>query len=150
MTTTRADTLETDRSPVSDHERAMLGYIVECGALLGLRDWEIVAKKVAPGTMPEDMIAHAEIAYGRKVLTVSLAQIFWTESPEDQRVDVAHELVHAHLDEPGAVVRDIETQLGTLQYEMLNETYKRANENAVDAIAVLLAPLLPMPPAPAP
>lgn len=129
----------------SAHERALLRYVAGLAEAMGLRDWQVEAQRADVG---DHAVAHAEITYGRKVLTVSLGPRFFEETPAEQRATAAHELLHAHMDGPATAVCDIETQLGTLQWEMLNETFRRRLEEATDAIACAVAPYLPMPPRP--
>lgn len=127
-----------------DRERALMEYVAgPLPPLLGLRDWAVDVRKGEPG---EDIIATAEVAYGRKVVTVTLGPKFFALGPEEQRSTAAHELLHAHLDAPHAVLRDIETQLGTLQFDLINETYRRRNEETTDALAEVVAKWLPLPP----
>lgn len=140
----------TDRdSPTPDprptaRERRLLRYAARQAEALGLRDWTVVTQK---GEVGEDIIAHAEMAYGRKVATITFGPRFFASPREEQRATVAHELLHAHLDGPATVLRDIETQLGTLQWEIVHETYRRRSEEACDAIAEAVAKWLPLPPA---
>lgn len=131
---------------LSDWERSVNRYAAGMAEHVGLRDWTVIVQKGEPARMAESTLAHCETTYGRKVVVVSLAGRVYDEDPEEIRDTVVHELLHAHLDEPAAVIRDLETQMGTWLYEVVHETYKRANENAVDAIAKALARHLPLPP----
>lgn len=138
---------ETDPAPdLTEWEREVNRYCTGLGELVGLRDWTVIVQKARPGALAESSLAHCEATYGRKVIVVSLAQRLYDEDPEEIRDTCVHELLHAHLDEPAAVVRDLETQMGTWLFEVVHETYKRATENATDALARVVARHLPMPP----
>lgn len=125
--------------------RAVRRYVAELAEVAGLRDWTVEVED-DPETPPH-LYAHAEVAYGRKHLVVRLGEEFWKGSPEEQRSTAIHELMHAHLDCVMGVVRDLETQLGSWLFEVINEQAKRQNENATDAVAEVIAKWLPLPPA---
>lgn len=131
------------RLPSEAQFRSMAQYVIDRAQELGLRDWRIEVER--QGRTGERVLAHAEVTYGRRCITITLGELFWEESAEDQRDTVVHELLHAHLDGPAAVVRDMGQQLGDFISSVLEDNHKRQTELACDAIATAIARHFPLP-----
>jgi hypothetical protein len=111
-------------------------YVRQLGDLLRLRDWRIQVNEDAPGD--SSAIASCAPVEGRKYAVIRLGESFLTDTAEEQRHTITHELLHCHL---GPMIRMIEAHDG------LPPAAKLAMEYCVDGLADAIAPLLPLPPA---
>jgi hypothetical protein len=134
---------DTSREPNEQRFEAMARYIRERADELGLRDWRIHVKR--HDYVGEAIVAHAVVTYGQRDMGITLGELFWGQDLEDQRVTVIHELLHAHLDGPMAVARDMEQQLGDFVFSVFIDNHKRTTELACDAIATAIAGHFPLP-----
>lgn len=124
---------------------ALAAYFREVADRIGLRDWTIELN-YEEETPVSSAHASVECVYGRRLCVVHFGPSFWTQSREEQRNTVVHELVHCHLDPMDAVVRDMETQLGSFVHSVLQDNHHRSVELAADAIATAVAWAFPLPP----
>lgn len=124
-------------------------YLRDLGDALGLRDWHFhLMHEPATGTTA---LARVNKTDNRREACLWLCA-WWRHLPRSQqRMILVHELIHLHLwemtawinaDDPGPVA----AALGTLPGEMLKRQLHAADEQAVDALAVSIARLLPLPP----
>lgn len=121
---------------------ACADYLRETANVLGLHDWELIFEQV-PCTN-EDANAHTGITYGQRKATIALAHDFADLSRKEREVVLIHELIHLHFHHMGSVLEDMlpdvvgkSTAAVILAYQLERE------EDAVDALAVALRPLMP-------
>lgn len=83
--------------------------------------------------------------YGQKEVGVTFGEHFRERPAESQRETVVHELVHAHLDFCWKMVQtDLGDALGKPVYYVFCDSYRRAMEYAVDALAKTIAKDMPL------
>ena len=111
-------------------------YVRQLADILHLKDWRIDVYEDAPGD--PNAIASCNPIDGRKYAVIRLGESFLTDTPDDQRQTLTHELMHCHL---GPMARMIES------HGDFPPAAKLAMEYCVDGLADAIAPLLPMPPA---
>lgn len=112
---------------------------------VGLRDWQI---RISRDTCEEPFAAIVEPWYGRKVASIKLNEDWDTDSPEEQRGTMVHELLHCHIN-PIRDVFDtyIEHHQDDIDLPVFRALMHKNLELAIDGIATILAPFLPLPPA---
>lgn len=120
-------------------------YVRALADRLGLKDWDFLID-----WDPTDGNSDAEIrpVYGQKLAVIQLGPNFRTESPEHNRATVAHELIHCHLHPATDVIRVTHERL--LDDDAAIATWAgffMSIEYATDALANVVAPFLPLPPA---
>lgn len=120
-------------------------WFVEMSAALHLSHWVI---RVPLETRPdnEDEAASVERIYGRNVAKIFLSDHFLLSDPEDQRETYTHELLHCHFRAIIEARDSLEDLLGKPANSLFVQQMKMGEEWAVDAIACVLAPFLPLPP----
>jgi hypothetical protein len=124
-------------------------FDVLCGAarqfanLMGLRDWSVEVTRTPP--FDPDALATCQVADGRRHLRLSFARDFPSLPPEEQRHALVHELIHPHLASMDHTVReDLAGELGGAAYRLFRARFIRDLEGAVDALAGVIAPTLPL------
>jgi hypothetical protein len=110
-----------------------LPYVRELADLLALKDWQVVVSEEKPDG---DAIASVNCCDGRKLATVKLSEGFFSDSIEDQRQTITHELIHCHLAPFWEAVK---------RKARHDETLVMLMEYSVDGIADAVGPLLPLP-----
>lgn len=122
-------------------------WFVEMSTALHLGHWMI---RVPLETRPDndDEAASVERIYGQNVAKIFLSDRFLLSSPEDQRETYTHELLHCHFRAIIEARDSLDELLGKPANTLFVQQMKTAEEWAVDAIARVLAPFLPLPPAP--
>jgi hypothetical protein len=103
---------------------------------------------VTVGDEPAEEGAQAQISRwrGQMDATIRFGDSFFTASEREQRETLAHELCHAHLRPVWEVWYDLDEVLGKPAYVLLRNHAQIAEEQVVEALARVLAPLLPAPP----
>lgn len=103
---------------------------------LGLKDWEA---RVLDDPPPSDSAyAYVECVYGRKLAHVQFSRNFLRGSEAEQRHAVVHEALHCHFTQADQVHAKL---AGDEHYGI----FKLAMEYGIDAVAVAIAPLFPLP-----
>lgn len=119
-------------------------YIQDVAGFLGLRDRDVVLRREPP---PSDE-AVAEVWTQSDVVkaVIYLHPDFFYRCMEEQRQIVCHELIHLHLT---ALEEHIEWALGSVTgsdlLANLPKLIRRDIETAVDRIAYIVAPRVPLP-----
>ena len=111
-------------------------YVRKLADLMRLRDWRVEIAEDAPSDA--NAIASCNPIEGRKFAVIRLSESFFTDSRDDQRQTLAHELLHCHT---GPLQRLLEAE------ESCTPAVRHAIEYCVDGLADAIAPLLPDPPA---
>lgn len=114
-------------------------YVRQLADLCGLRDWKVTLEDEHPG---DGCLGSCECVYGRKVANIRLAE---HDAIESLRHTIVHELLHPHLDPIRLPIENIRSTLGDPLYNVTHNGMVDAVEYATDAIASILAPMLPLP-----
>ncbi len=128
---------------MTDDQHAMLTeYVDTMRGELGLRDWAVEVER-----RPSDIDTSAQIScyYGQRRALLRVDERWWDGSPETQRSDIVHELVHCHMDPMERVVRSLEGALGSTAYGVTSALHLTAVEFAVDGISRAVETHLPLP-----
>lgn len=121
---------------LEDHEHAQV-YLDQIAGLMGLSDWVVKVKD--EGTTGEDALCEVFCTPGRKLAGVWLSEHFFAADASEQRYGIVHELLHIHHAHGDHIAEKGIRDIG------LGEAWQLANEYAIDAVATVLAPLLPEP-----
>lgn len=124
-------------------DRRELGrYVRHVADLMELRDWTVCIGH-EPCEDRCDAVVHC--VNGQRKLTISFSRGFRDLPAEEQRETVVHELVHAHADVCWKMVQtDLAEALGKPVYYVFCDSYRRAMEFQVDALARALARHMPL------
>ena len=118
-------------------------HIVNLLPLLGLSDWKI--NLMHQPTTEDEAAGEIQVVAGRRVANLLLAHDFATMPPADQQHFLVHELVHVHLYPLHSMLEDVMPKLvGEATWLVIELAQHEREEHAVDALAAVLAPLLPM------
>lgn len=123
--------------------RSLAKYVIYVAAHIGLRDWTINILREPPDD--DGHAATVSCVYGRKIANVRFSVDWMTQTPEEQRHVVIHELLHVHTDGALTLVEEtLPTLLGMPAFKAFQEAYRRENEHAVDAIASVIEEFIPL------
>lgn len=128
--------------PKSDPYALIEAYIADALITLELQDWEITVSREAA-----DITAHADIEVHdqRRTADLRIARDFFAQSPERQRLILAHELSHVISSRLDRVIENLEEPLGKIGYALLEPNFIDATERMVEHFARLIARELPIP-----
>jgi hypothetical protein len=128
--------------PKSDPYRLVEAWIADALVTLELQGWEITVSREAA-----DITAHADIEVHdqRRTADLRIARDFFTQSPERQRLILAHELAHVISSRLDRVIENLEEPLGKIGYALLEPNFIDATERMVEHLARLIARELPIP-----
>jgi hypothetical protein len=128
--------------PKSDPYRLVEEWVSDALVRLELQGWEITVSREAA-----DITAHADIEVHdqRRTADLRIARDFFTQSPERQRLILAHELSHVISSRLDRVFENLEEPLGKIGYALLEPNYLDATERMVEHFARLIARELPTP-----
>jgi hypothetical protein len=129
----------------AEHER-LSKYTRLLADRMGLRDWTFIVSFDPPEDDEADTAPAAAIRCitGRKRATVYVADAWMTFDDDRKRHYLVHELVHPHFESAADIVRiDTAKTLGQTVYDVLWSGFLRQMEYGVDAMADVLAPLMP-------
>ena len=117
-------------------------YIADALVTLELQGWEITVSREAA-----DITAHADIEVHdqRRTADLRIARDFFAQSPERQRLILAHELSHIISARLDRVIENLEEPLGKIGYAILEPNFIDATERMVEHFARLIARELPIP-----
>lgn len=121
----------------------LLAYVRICADRLGLKDWDITLGRGEPAN-PDSTYATI-CAYQTQNAELFVSKLFWRQSPEGQRLTIAHELGHLPLWRCDEVVRVAAGVMDASAGKFLRRSFEPAGEFACEHFARLLAPLLPLP-----
>lgn len=118
-------------------------WVLVCAAFLHLDHWTVTLDD-EPSV--EGATASCRRMRGQMDATIFLSDHFFTMTERERREVLCHELLHAHLRPLWEVWADLDEVLGKPAYVMLRNHAEVAEEQVVEALARVLAPLLPAPP----
>lgn len=109
--------------------------------MLGLRDWTVLVDEDPPA----DPAANADVRVDvrRRALALRVREDFHLLPEDEQRHSLAHELVHVHLELLAQRVMSLSDEFGRTAWNVFWSGYEQETERAVDALAGVIAPLLP-------
>lgn len=114
---------------------------------LGLRDWTFTLDRL-PITAEADRDAWAMVTaiYGQRHARIQFCHDWCTLGANVRRKCVVHELLHCHVNQIHILLQNqLPSMLGDAGWEPVNQGVRYQTEHIVDAIAVAVAPLLPVP-----
>lgn len=128
--------------PKADPYRLVEEWIADALITLELQGWEITVSREAA-----DITAHADIEVHdqRRTADLRIARDFFAQSPERQRLILAHELAHVISSRLDRVIENLEEPLGKIGYALLEPNFIDATERMVEHFARLIARELPIP-----
>ena len=126
----------------SDPYALIEAYLADALVILELQDWEITVSREAA-----DIASHADIEVHdqRRTADLRIARDFFTQTPERQRLILAHELSHIISARLDRVIENLEEPLGKIGYALLEPNFIDATERMVEHFARLIARELPIP-----
>ena len=126
----------------SDPYALIESYLADALVALELQDWEITVSREAA-----DITSHADIEVHdqRRTADLRIARDFFTQSPERQRLILAHELAHIISARLDRIIENLEEPLGKIGYALLEPNFIDATERMVEHFARLIARELPIP-----
>ena len=125
-------------------QRKLLGrYVRHVADRLGLREWTFDLHY--GHTDAAEAMAEIEITYGRRSASISFSDGFESLEPEERRMAVVHELVHAHHHEMMFLALNLAETMGDAVEATFRTAYKQAEELATDLLATSIAPHFALP-----
>jgi hypothetical protein len=126
-------------------------YVRDLADRMGLRDWTLrvdLTEPDAPDRRDEQRWgASAHPLPGRKYAIITLGTSVSEADPDEQRQTIVHELVHLHF---GALVdqlrNDLDDFIPPAAFGVFDASATRNLEYGVDALAVVIAEHMPLPP----
>lgn len=118
-------------------------YVRRVADTLALRDWTFRLERDQPA--PDDCGMQTNCIEGRRYAVIRVNCEFRADSPEEQRHHVVHELIHCHTAAAHHIIElDAKQTLGEAMGSLLERTFGRSIEYAVDGLAQAVAPMLPL------
>jgi hypothetical protein len=127
---------------VSKRDRkALEAYIREIADRLRLKHWTI---RLGEDPSDEGTVAQHEAAASIHEATIWVCENFRLCHPEEQREAIVHELLHTHHEWTWRLVHtDLLEHMGRPAYNLFCDSYRRAMEYQIDALAKAFAPTVP-------
>ena len=125
---------------------ALERYISEAQQTLNLGQWKI---ELEDSPCEDDALAEIEVSENLWQARIRVAYSFFKEKPEEQRDTIVHELIHVHTAGIERSRDRMEKILGELAWPVFQASMENEVERAVDALAKIVAPTLPIPEFPA-
>jgi hypothetical protein len=124
---------------------ALRPWVLQCAAFMHLDHWTITVEEDEPTDN-----AHASIRrwQGQMDAEFRFSDEYFAKPEIERRQTLAHELCHAHLRPMWETWVDLDELLGKPAYTMFRNHASIAEEQVVEALSKVLAPLLPPPPPP--
>lgn len=117
-------------------------YVDAALSVLNLKQWDI---KISESLPPDDAYADVEVSTNLWQATIRLSEDFWKEKAESQRRILAHEMIHLHYAGVERLLETLESSLGSMVYDVVNNIWDVETERGADALSIPLAELLPLP-----
>lgn len=119
-------------------------YVAELQALLRLQGWEIEVVEEPPEE--EDALAEVNRYKRAWCADIHISDALLGRSREWQRKSLVHELLHLHLHDFYTASREAAECHPATASGWAMDRIDHEHERTTDALAVMLAPLLPLPP----
>lgn len=146
-----AGTFSVSPAPPAVDAAGLAVYVRECADLMRLRDWDIDVT-TDPEDEPEegvdgDRCATFQGTFGRRHALIWVSPSYWVDAaPEQRRQTICHELIHAHHHGAREVMANALARYPSSTAAVLKAIFDVQAEYAIDSLANVLAPLLPLPP----
>lgn len=128
---------------MNDAERTALGlYIRNLADRMRLCDWEFM---LSEGETDDGVMACFTPTRGRRGAEITVCADWQKQEPDRRRQAIVHELIHAHVRPVEDAFEALMMPLGSIAYTLVQQTHEMALEYAVDAIADIIAPSMPLP-----
>lgn len=130
---------------------ALADYVRDIADRMHLRDWDIRVSD-HPDDVPDDGVDDERCAtfsgtLGRRAAFIWINREYWEQAtPEEKRQTIVHELIHAHEHASREVVIQVVTVYPRRTADVLQGIYDVQMEYAIDTLADVIAPFLPLPP----
>ena len=127
--------------------RSLARYAGRIAKELGLGHYDLSIHNEQAGETAEGETAAAsfEGTYGRYCGVIRVNKHFDHYAPEDQRVYIVHELLHAHTEAVREFTRSaLAGTMGREAYEVFMAGYRQQDERFTDALATSIAPKFPL------
>lgn len=112
------------------------GYLRAVADKMDLRDWEFELQAVGAD---DNTLAGIKRFYGQRKAAIRIGERFWARDRVAQRLTVIHEMLHCHHAAPDEWIAG---HLKGPEYE----AWEFMMEYSIDAVAVVVAPFMPLPP----
>jgi hypothetical protein len=119
-----------------------LRYLRTLADLLGLRDWHITLSRASA---EESSRAQVDLHLTKDEAEVVLSNQWWTFTPEQRRLTITHELLHAHTTRLCRVVTRLTSMMNEPAMEYAGRAHYEEEEIVVQRLARIIAPYLPLP-----
>lgn len=121
---------------------ALKDWVVTAQRHLNIEQWDItIGQAAAESDAWADIMPHIQAESAE----LRLSHDFWHQTLDKQRAILTHELLHLITCRTDQVFESLEEPMGKVLFAVLEPQYDNASERAVDHIALLIAPILPMP-----
>jgi hypothetical protein len=121
-------------------------YITTLQAALGLAHWHIIIYD-DPHPYKPDVVAVVDPGEGQNLGELWLNDGALAEESEDLRDTIVHELLHLHQGHVLHAVDSLSREFGATAWNLWEAGFRRELEYMTDALARVIAPHLPLPPA---
>jgi hypothetical protein len=120
-------------------------YVACVASFLGLGSWDLEIDRNDPDN--SDALASIAVTFGREHATIFLGPEFDKQTPEERRVTIVHELLHAcHTQVDELADNALPKAMSPESHAIFMEAYRIAVERSIDPLAVALAETIPLPP----
>lgn len=126
----------------ADRAEALADYVRVVADRIGLRDWEI---HFDPSPATVGRVAEVDVTAFRQEMNVRVCLGFGDLDQETRRHAVVHEMVHGHAAGIDFTACQVRSWMPERTWETWHSLFERDLEVFVDAMAVLLCPLVPLP-----
>lgn len=129
----------------NEQHAAVLGYLELVRDRLYLQGYAVTLRRDEPDD--KDALAMVSPTDGRYWMTIRLGTGFFGTDAETQRNTLVHEMLHVLQRDMTDTIRigGLLKQLGQPSYDILWGAFSDADEKLTDRLALIVAPLLPLP-----
>lgn len=131
---------------LTDVEHTALGeYVRHVANEMGLHDWHLTLMYESAESATEDNKtgARVETSYGKKHACIWVCTDFINIDRDRQRVWIAHELAHVHMDGLDTACRELREPMGYVAWNAWWIMIRYHIEHATNAFAEIIGPTMP-------
>ncbi len=126
--------------PTDEEVEEVYDYMHFLANNMALKDWTI---ELGWTSHDDDNYAANHLARVRKSSIIELSPNYWSQSPEDRRHTLTHELLHCHANAFYALVETAREVLGAQVWNVYEKSIDDEMERMVDAISDGISGLYP-------
>lgn len=130
------------KTSMPDRFDSVAAWVTQAQGVMGLAHWDVTLSR---DNASEDAWADIEPHSQATNATLRLGREFFTLPPVRQRAYLTHELVHLGLCRVDQMVDTLEDANGAVWWSGFSPNFDNELERAVDWVANILAPRLPLP-----